>query len=205
MELRTTHDWSTVADPEHIAAIRRDIERFAAGGVLHLLLEVLAYPLDEAAEGHTDRVRVMLHPDGSISVEDNGRGTDTRYDEAGRPVVKPIMATRDLRFFGIADAPLLPDGRARSGISVVAAMSEWLTHTNRRAGGRGWVQRYERGALRGSLTELASGNATGTVVRFRPDPDVFGAETLSVESVRAACSGFETSVEIEVRSAGAEG
>ena len=204
MKLTTTHDWSVPADPAHVAAIRADAERFGAGGVLHLVLEVLAYPLDEAAEGHSNRVRVVLHSDGSISVEDDGRGTDTRYDEAGMPVVKPIMATPDLRFFGIAAAPLLPDGRPRAGISVVAALSAWLTHTNRRAGGRGWVQRYERGQLHGSLTQLAGAETTGTLVRFRPDPEVFGAETVSVESVRAACSGFGSSVEIEVRSADAE-
>ena len=204
MKLTTTHDWSTAADPEHIAAIRAEAERFAAGGVLHLVLEVLAYPLDEAAEGHTDRVRVVLHADASISVEDHGRGTDTRYDERGTPVVKPIMATRDLRFFGVAQAPLLSDGLARSGISVVSALSEWLTHTNRRADGRGWVQRYERGRLQGSLTELAGGETTGTTVRFRPDPDVFGAETVSVESLRDACSRVETSAAIEVSGAGAK-
>jgi topoisomerase-4 subunit B len=165
----STHDWSVGVDADHLAAIRNAAGRYSEGGITHLVLEVLAYPLDEAASGTTDRVQVTLHADGSISVEDNGRGTATRYDDAGNPTVKPIMATRDLRFFGVADAPLLPDGRVRSGISVVAAMSEWLTHTNRRAGGRGWVQRYERGLPQGPRTEVASGNTTGTIVHFRPD------------------------------------
>jgi DNA gyrase subunit B len=143
-------------------------------------------------------VQVTLYADGSISVEDNGRGTATRYDGAGNPTVKPIMATRDLRFFGVADAPLLPDGRVRSGISVVAAMSEWLTHTNRRGGGRGWVQRYERGLPQGPRTEIASGNKTGTIVHFRPDRTVFGPEGPSVQSLRALCSGFTTTVSVEI-------
>ena len=53
------------------------------GGIPHLVLGVLAYPLDEAASGTTDLVRVTLHADDSISVEDNGRRTATRYDDAG--------------------------------------------------------------------------------------------------------------------------
>ena len=58
------------------------------------------------------------------AVADNGRGTDTRYDERGEPVRKPVMATKDLRFFDTAGAELLPDGHPRRGMSVVAALSE---------------------------------------------------------------------------------
>jgi topoisomerase-4 subunit B len=196
--VESTHDWSVAVDADHLGEIRNAAGRFSEGGITHLVLEVLAYPLDEAASGTTDRVRVTLHADGSISVEDNGRGTATRYDDAGNPTVKPIMATRDLRFFGVADAPLLPDGRVRSGISVVAAMSEWLTHTNRRAGGRGWVQRYERGVPQGPRTEIASGILTGTTVHFRPDTTVFGPERPSVQSLRALCSGVTTTATVEI-------
>jgi DNA gyrase subunit B len=199
--VESTHDWSVAVDADHLAEIRNAVGRYSDGGITHLVLEVLAYPLDEAASGTTDRVQVTLHADGSISIEDNGRGTATRYDDAGNPTVKPIMATRDLRFFGVADAPLLPDGRVRSGISVVAAMSEWLTHTNRRAGGRGWVQRYERGLPEGPRTEIASGNTTGTTVHFRPDTTVFGPERPSVQSLRALCSGFTTTATVKIHEA----
>ena len=130
-----THDWSTSVDTEHLDEIRREARPVAPGGLLHLVLEVLAYPVDEAREGTTTRVRVVLHDDGSVSVADDGRGTETRVDELGVPRVKPVMATKDLRFYGRADAPLLPDGHRRRGISVVAALSEWLVHTNRRIEG----------------------------------------------------------------------
>lgn len=199
MDLITTHDWASAVDPAHIAEIRAAADRYSEGGLLHLALEVLAYPLDEAApEGTTTWARVVLHGDGSISVEDNGRGTDTRYEEAGVPMVKPIMATRDLRFFGVPDTEVLPDGLRRSGMSVVAALSSWLTHTNRRVGGRGWVQRYERGLPPGPATEIEGGDSTGTLVRFLPDPEVFGTETLLAETLLAACAGFDTKVAIEV-------
>jgi topoisomerase-4 subunit B len=193
----STHDWSVVANAEHIAEVRRDVAHFSEGGITHLVLEVLAYAVDEAIEGTTDRVDVTRHAEGSISVADNGRGTQVRYSDAGVPMVKPIMSTQDLRFFGVNDAPVLPDGRVRSGMSVVAALSEWLIHTNWREG-RGWVQRFERGLPTGLLTEIPGGESTGTLVRFRPDPMVFDLEGLSVESLRAACCGFSGKLDIVV-------
>jgi len=196
----STHSWLSVADTEHVAAVQREAGRYAEGGVLHLALEVIAYALDEAADGTTDRVLVTLHDDGSISVGDNGRGTFVRFDDDGVPMVKPIMATRDLRFFEIPDVPVLPDGRRRSGMSVVAALSEWVSHTNRRTEGS-WTQRYEHGLPRDGLTELPPTGTTGTVVHFRPDPAFFGTDTITTETLRTACAAFGTTVPIEITTA----
>lgn len=165
----TTHDWASTVDSHHLARIRRDPELFAPGGVRHLILEVLAYAADEAANHAGGRATVTLHPDGSVSVADNGRGTDTRVDDRGRTVRKPVMATKDLRFFDFPDAQRLPDGHPRRGMSVVAALSEWLVHTNRRHDGS-WTQRYEHGIPTSGLVPVARGNttgATGTTVHFR--------------------------------------
>ena len=147
--LRTTHDWSADVDVAHVESIRRDAVRLGSGGATHLVLEVIEYALDEAREGATTRVHVVLHADGSVEVADDGRGTDTRLDPQGVPVVKPVMATRDLRFFGQDDAPLLPHGRVRHGMSVVTSLSSWLVHTNRRAAGA-WTRRYENGLPAGA-------------------------------------------------------
>ncbi len=166
--LRTTHDWSAEADQSHVQAVRRDRSRFAAGGGTHLVLEVVEYALDEAREGATTRVDVVLRPDGSVEVRDDGRGTDTRLDAAGVPVVKPVMATRDLRFFDVPSAPALGDGVPRSGISVVCALSAWLVHRNRRADGA-WERRYEDGLPAGAPIVVTPDGSTGTSVRFRPD------------------------------------
>jgi len=199
VDLITTHDWASAVDPAHLAEIREAADRYSEGGLLHLVLEVLAYPLDEAVpEGTTTWTRVVLHRDGSITVEDNGRGTDTRYDEAGVPMVKPIMATQDLRFFGVADAEVLPDGLRRSGMSVVAALSSWLTHTNRRIGGRGWVQRYEHGLPPGPATEIDGGDTSGTLIHFLPDPEIFGTDTLPADTLRTICAAFDTQAKIEI-------
>src|SRR5690242_14226850 len=96
-------------------------------------MEVVAYADEEAASAERrGRCTISLHGDGSVSVADDGRGTQTRTDDGGTAVRKPVMATRDLRFFDGAPSAHLPDGTPRRGMSVVAALSEWLVHTNRR-------------------------------------------------------------------------
>jgi topoisomerase-4 subunit B len=167
----TTHDWARSVDADHLARIRRYPARFAPGGVAHLILEVLGYAADEAESVASGRCTVTLHPDGSVSVVDNGRGTDTRLDERGRPVRKPVMATRDLRFSDNPDAPVLPDGHPRRGMPGVAALSDWLEHTNRRGDGC-WTQRYEHGLPVTGLVPIPDGGTTGTTVHFRPTQDV---------------------------------
>ncbi|MBT1186678.1 ATP-binding protein [Streptomyces sp. CJ_13] len=163
----TTHDWAGSVDTGHLSRIRADAAAFAPGGLRHLVLEVVAYAADEAESRGRGRCTVTLHADGSVSVADDGRGTDTRFDDAGRPVRKPVMATKDLRFFDHPEPPPLPDGHPRRGMSVVAALSAWLVHTNRRAGGA-WTQRYEYGVPATGLTPVADDGTTGTLVHFRP-------------------------------------
>lgn len=166
--VNTTHDWAASVDRAHLSAIRADADRYAPGGVLHLVLEVLAYANDEAeAAGQRGECSVTSYDDGSIAIADNGRGTDTRVDDHGNVVKKPVMATKDLRFFADPAAPLLPDGHPRRGMSVVAALSDWLIHTNRRVNGS-WTQRYERGIPVTGLEPIEGDGSTGTTVRFRP-------------------------------------
>ena len=123
----TTHVWAYPVDAEHLAAIAADPDRFAAGGLTHLVLEVLAYAAEEAeARGVIGRADVVVRPDGSVEVCDDGRGTQTRRDETGQVIRKPVMATRDVRFFG-TDAERLADGLPRNGMSAVAALSTSAT------------------------------------------------------------------------------
>ena len=165
----TTHDWQTLVDEPHLKAVSQQPDVFAAGGVLHLLHEVLAYVADdvEALEGRTTRCDVTVLVDGSLQVRDYGRGTDTRRDTDARVIRKPVMATRDLRFFDSPSAPRLPDGVLRKGMSVVAALSHWLVDENYRLDGA-WRQRYEQGIPSGDLEELEPDGSTGTSVRFLP-------------------------------------
>ena len=162
--MESTHDWTIAVDLEHLRSIRAHDRGTTT---MHLLHEVLAHVADEAEATGTTHApcRVLQHDDGSLSVRDHGRGTHTRRGE--RVARKPVMATRDLRFFDDPDAPLLPDGDRRRGMSVVAALSTWLVHENRTAEGA-WHQRYEAGVPVTDLEPLVPDGTTGTLVRFLP-------------------------------------
>lgn len=106
------------------------------------------------------------------------------------------MTTKDLRFFDFPAVQLLPDGHPRRGISVVAALSEWLVHANRRQNGA-WIQRYEHGAPVTDLVPVAGDGTTGTTVQFLPDGAFRTAGGLAPsELVRLAASWRHLSVEI---------
>jgi topoisomerase IV subunit B len=180
----TTHDWALTVDTGHLARIRAEPDVFAAGGTTHLVLEVVAYAAEEAESTSTSgRCLVTLHADGSVSVADNGRGTDTRYDAEGQPVKKPVMATKDLRFFDRPDAQRLPDGRPRRGMSTVAALSSWLVHTNRRRNGA-WTRRYEHGIPVTGLLAIPDQHTTGTTVHFLPADSVRSMAEVSASTLR---------------------
>jgi len=179
----------------HLGQVRKHPTVFAPGGSLHLILEVMAYSADEAESTTSGRCVVTLHGDGSVSVLDNGRGTDTRYDAHGQPIKKPIMATRDLRFFDFPDAQVRPDGHPRRGISVVAALSEWLRHTNRRRNGA-WTQRYERGVPVTDLVPIDDDDTSGTTVHFLTDEALRGAAAVTTAQLRRLTAWPHLAVEV---------
>jgi topoisomerase-4 subunit B len=162
-----THDWSVLVDHEHIRHIRRDPAGFAPGGTAHLILEVLGYASEEAEATGGGSCSITLHADGSVAVSDRGRGTDTVVDVEGNAAKKPLMSTRDLRYFSASSPPPLADGQPRRGMSVVAALSEWLVHTNRRTNGS-WTQRYENAVPVTDLIPTTDDATTGTTVHFLP-------------------------------------
>ncbi|NNM44726.1 ATP-binding protein [Knoellia koreensis] len=181
----TTHDWSLDVDHDHLRHIRENVATLGVGGRRHLILEVLAYAADEAeSAGRVGTAHVVENADGSVTVADDGRGTDTRLDADGRVVRKPVMATRDVRFFDIDVPPLLPDGLPRRGMSSVAALCPWLVHENRRAEG-GWVQTYRLGVPEAELATLEPNGRSGTTVRFVPAPDVTGPSSLTTKDLDA--------------------
>lgn len=191
-----SHDWSVAVDQAHLAHIRQHAAEFAPGGVPHLVLEVLAYAADEAEHTGQPHCAVVLHRDGSIEIADSGRGTDTRLDESGRPVRKPVVATKDLRFFDSPNAALLPDGCPRRGMSVVAALSDWLVHTNRRPDGS-WSQRFEHGIPVTELVPIDADGTTGTAVHFRASAGLPAAELQGDELARLVAAWPQLTVQFE--------
>jgi topoisomerase IV subunit B len=185
-------------DRAHIERIRRQPAVYAPSGRLHLVLEVLAYAAEEAEQADSGEAIVTLHSDMSVSIFDNGRGAATDTSGPGPAVRKPVMSSRDIRFFDSPHPPLLPDGYPRRGLSVVAALSAWLVHTNRRQDGA-WTQRYERGVPVTDLAPTPPGGATGTLVRFLPDSALMPDVQLQARALRRLAVALDRRLSVDVR------
>ncbi len=106
-----------------------------------------------------------------------------RQSRRRQPIKKPVMDTRDIRFFDLPDAELLPDGHPRRGRSVVAALSDWLVHTNRRRNGA-WTQRYEHGIPVTDLVPFNDDGTSGTTVHLLPGESLRAAAPITARELR---------------------
>jgi len=143
-------------------------------GLHHLVYEVVDNSVDEALAGHCDSVRVVLHPDNSCTVADNGRGipveTMAKEQKPAAEVVLTVLHAGGK--FGDGGGYKVSGGLHGVGVSVVNALSERL-HLQISRDGHVWSQDYERGK---PMTELTKGESTkehGTQITFLPDLEIF--------------------------------
>ncbi len=152
-------------------------------GLHHLVYEVVDNSVDEALAGFCTEVSVVIHPDNSITVIDDGRGIPVAmHEKEGRPAVEVVLTVlHSGGKFGDGGGYKVSGGLHGVGVSVVNALSERLEVEVRRDG-HVFTQEYSRGAPRGELVKgqpLAKGAPTGTTVTFLPDADIF--ETLDFD------------------------
>ena len=153
----------------------------SAGGLHHLVFEIVDNAIDEALAGYCDLIKVRLLSDGSVSVEDNGRGIPVEMHVSQKmPAVELVMTK--LHAGGKFDSKTykVSGGLHGVGASVVNALSEWLEveiHRNNRI----YSQRYARGKKDTELRDIGATNSRGTHVSFRPDEEIFETTEFSFE------------------------
>ena len=142
-------------------------------GLHHLVYEVVDNSIDEALAGFCDDIRVTIHKDNSISVEDNGRGIPVAmHPTEKRPALE--VALTMLHAGGKFDKSnyKVSGGLHGVGVSVVNALSERTEVIVKRDGFK-WRMAFVRGQTVKQLEKLDKAKDTGTLVRFKPDPEIF--------------------------------
>ena len=146
-------------------------------GLHHLVFEVVDNSVDEALAGHCDEILVVLGPDGSASISDNGRGIPTDvHSRTGKSALETVLTVLHAGGKFGSGGYKVSGGLHGVGVSVVNALSEWVEVTVRRQG-QVHCQRFERGTAIGSLRSEAQPASekgrTGTSVCFKPDEEIF--------------------------------
>lgn len=164
---------------EGLEAVRRRPGMYVGGtdikALHHLIYEVVDNSIDEALAGACDRIEIVIHPDRSVSVSDNGRGIPVDiHPQMKKPALEVVMTTLHAggKFGG--GGYKVSGGLHGVGVSAVNALSRWCEVEVKREG-KIYFQRYERGVPTTAVQVIGNvePSQTGTKTTFRFDEEIF--------------------------------
>ena len=141
-------------------------------GLHHLVWEVVDNSVDEALAGACDRIEISIHPDGSVTVVDNGRGIPVEiHEQTGKSALEVVHTILHSGAKFGAGGYKVASGLHGVGVSAVNALSEWLEVEVKRDG-KLYTQRYERGVPVTPVKAIGKAEGTGTKTTFLPDSEI---------------------------------
>lgn len=152
-------------------------------GLHHLVWEIVDNSIDECINGFGDYIKIILHKDGSVSVEDHGRGVPTGMHSSGMSTPEVIYTVLHAGGKFETSGYKVSGGLHGVGASVVNALSKWMEVVIKRDKSEYYIRFEDGGKTKIPLKKIGTTNRTGTTVRFLPDDTIFSNTSFSFTTI----------------------